>query len=122
MRLGARRASPAPAALFTPVNVGQTVEEFVVGEPTQTRCGPRHLVAFRTSEAAQGQNLNGLSNGEPTGDGDLDDGVLQIYDLETGTLAADFDTASAITASPALARGRLVIGSVDGQLYCLGRR
>ena len=49
----------------TTVNTGQAAEEFV--------CGAR-LLAFRTPEAAQGQDLDG--------DGDLADGVLQVYELD----------------------------------------
>ena len=50
------------------------------------------------------------------------DGRLYVLDLKTGERLEDFDTASAISASPAIARGRLVVGTLDGQLYCLGRR
>lgn len=60
-------------------NVGRAAEEFVLGEPTGTACGPRHLVAFRTNEAAQGA-------GPLNGDGDTSDGVIQVYDIETNTL------------------------------------
>jgi hypothetical protein len=78
-------AAPAPAALFTAVNVGQAVEEVVVGERTVTACGTVHLAAFRTSEAAQGINLNDEANpNQPAPD--LDDAVMQVYDLESGTL------------------------------------
>ncbi|NIM61821.1 MAG: PQQ-binding-like beta-propeller repeat protein, partial [Acidobacteria bacterium] len=31
-----------------------------------------------------------------------------------------FDTGSGVMATPAVADGRLVIGTVDGQLYCFG--
>ncbi len=58
------------------VNVEQAVEEFVIGEPVETECGDRHLVAFRTSELAQNDNLN-----DSSGDTDMDDDVLQVYDL-----------------------------------------
>ena len=78
--------NPAPAPLFQVVNTGQAAEEFVVGAPAATACGARHLVAFRTSEAAQNQNLNAVSDGEPTGDTDELDDVMQVYDLETGEL------------------------------------
>jgi len=57
------------AATATLTNVGQAAEEFVAHG---------HLVAFRTSEAHQGQDLNG--------DGDMKDSVLQVYDLATQTL------------------------------------
>lgn len=51
-------------------NVGEAAEEMVVGG---------NLVAFRTSEAAQG-------NRDLDGDGDALDWVMQVYDLSTGTL------------------------------------
>jgi Tol biopolymer transport system component len=47
-------------------NTGQEAEEFV--------CGPS-LIAFRTNEASQGQDLNN--------DGDPNDDVLQVYDPAT---------------------------------------
>lgn len=69
--------------------------EFVVGEPAVvTGCGNVHLVAFRTSEAEAGVNLNAFASGQPTGDADLDDHVLQVYDLISGTLQ---NTGQAVT-------------------------
>ena len=63
-------------------NVGQAAEDFVVGDRVTTACGDVQLVAFRTSEAAQGgTKLNATSNGQPTGDTDTSDDVLQVYDL-----------------------------------------
>ena len=78
--------NPAPAPLFTGVNTGQAVEGFVVGDPAATACGNLHLVAFRTSESAQDENLNAESSGGSTGDKDQLDAVLQVYDLISGTL------------------------------------
>ncbi len=60
-------------------NLEQAGEELVLGEPTGTACGTRHLLAFRTDEAAQGA-------GPLNGDGDTLDGVLQVYDIATKTL------------------------------------
>jgi hypothetical protein len=57
----------------TTVNLGQAVEDFVLGST---------LLAYRTNEAKQGQDLNH--------DGDLNDDVLQIYDLVAGAPAAGF--------------------------------
>jgi len=69
-------------------NVGQAAEEFVVGDRATAACGDVQLIAFRTSEAAQGNtNLNAVSNGQQTTDTDTDDnaangdGVLQVYDV-----------------------------------------
>ena len=62
--------------LITP---GLSAEDFVVGAPAVTLCGRHQLIAFRTSEAAEGgRDLNG--------DGDTTDDVLNIYDAETRTL------------------------------------
>lgn len=63
----------------------QTAIEFVLGT---------ELLAFRTSEASQGQ---GSLNAE---DADTDDDVLQIYDLATGEL---FDTGQTVVPCPLLA-------------------
>ncbi len=71
------------------VNVEQAVEEFVVGGAVETACGDRQLVAFRTSELAQGANLNAAS-----GDSDTSDRVLQVYDLVNRELKS---TAQAVT-------------------------
>jgi len=60
-------------------NLETAAEELVLGAPTGTACGPRHLVAFRTNEAAQGA-------GPLNGDGDTSDGVLFVYDIPTKTL------------------------------------
>jgi outer membrane protein assembly factor BamB len=48
------------------------------------------------------------------------DGRLYVLDLATGEKRWEFDTGSALTASPAIAGGRVVIGSQDGVLYCFG--
>ena len=66
----------------SPVNVGQAAEEFVLGEWTDDDCGEGlglQLVAFRTDEAVQG-------DGPLNGDGDILDGVLQVYDAVGGQL------------------------------------
>ena len=74
--------------------VRQAATDFVIGEPTVTSCGTVQLVAFRSSEAAQGVNLNATANALPSGDGDTSDDVLQVYDLITGTLQ---NTGQAVT-------------------------
>ncbi len=66
---GVAQVYDADAASLT--NIGQAAEELVLGSTG--------LVAFRTLESAQG--------GLPlNGDGDSDDGVLQIYDAVAGLL------------------------------------
>ena len=60
------------ASSATLINVGQAAEEFVLGD---------RLVAFRTSEAAQDER-------DRNGDGDTDDGVLQVYSLVDRQLLA----------------------------------
>jgi hypothetical protein len=60
----------------TLINTGQAIEEFVLGPD---------VVAFRTSEAAQGQDLNG--------DVDTGDIVMQVYDVRTRRLINTGQTA-----------------------------
>jgi len=60
------------------IPTGQAAEEFVLGEATTLPCA-RQLVAFRTKEVAQGGAIL-------NGDGDADDDVLQVYDVENRTL------------------------------------
>ena len=43
-----------------------------------------------------------------------------MLDLRTGEKHWEFDTGGAITASPAIAGGRVVIGAQDGVLYVFG--
>jgi Tol biopolymer transport system component len=67
-------------------NTGQAVEEFVMGSAAGG-CGSSPVVAFRTSEAAQG-------DGSLNGDGDSDDFVLQVYAKGLGVV----NTHQAVTA------------------------
>ena len=69
------------AATATRTNLGLAAEELVLGEPVGTVCGPHHLMAFRSLEAAEG-------NADQNGDGDTLDGVLVVYDLTTDTTYA----------------------------------
>ncbi len=85
--------SPIVGANCT-AGVRQAASDFVIGDPTVTSCGTVQLVAFRTSEAAQGANLNATANGLPSGDSDMSDDVLQVYDLVSGTLQ---NTGEAVT-------------------------
>lgn len=78
--------TPLSGATCT-AGVRQPAAEFVVGEETVTHCGTLRLVAFRTSEAEAG-------NTDLNGDGDTSDGVLQVYDLVSGTLQ---NTGAAVT-------------------------
>ncbi|MBY0276359.1 hypothetical protein K2Z84_13520 [Candidatus Binatia bacterium] len=64
---------------FAVRNLKVAAEELVLGDAAGTSCGTRQLLAFRTSEAAQG-------DGPLNGDGDTDDGVLQVYEIESKTL------------------------------------
>ncbi|HME72280.1 MAG TPA: hypothetical protein VKM54_20800, partial [Myxococcota bacterium] len=67
--------------------VGWTAEDFIVGEGST-------LVAFRTREAAEASNprclpplRSAMAGGcDLNGDGDVDDLVMQVYDLATGTV------------------------------------
>jgi outer membrane protein assembly factor BamB len=48
------------------------------------------------------------------------DGRLYGLSVATGRKEWEFDAGAALTASPAIAAGRIVIGSTDGALYCFG--
>jgi outer membrane protein assembly factor BamB len=48
------------------------------------------------------------------------DGRLYVLDLAKGTRLWDFNAGGAISASPALAAGRVVIGDQQGRIYCFG--
>jgi outer membrane protein assembly factor BamB len=48
------------------------------------------------------------------------DGVLYELALSSGKKLWEFTAGAPLSASPAAARGRLVIGSQDGVLYCFG--
>jgi hypothetical protein len=56
-------------------NVGVAAEDFVLGDSSGTVCGQRHLLAIRSREAAQG-------NVDHNGDGDMNDDVLFVFDVE----------------------------------------
>ena len=44
-------------------------------------------------------------------------GEITILDVATGEMRWQFETGSSVVASPAIAEGRLVIGTEDGQMY-----
>jgi eukaryotic-like serine/threonine-protein kinase len=48
------------------------------------------------------------------------DGRLYVLDAASGQKHWEFEAGSALTASPAIAQGRVVIGSADGVIYCFG--
>ena len=66
------------AAAANLTNLGQAAEEFVVGD-RPVSCGASPLIAFRTSEAAQG-------NRDLNDDGDTSDFVLQVYAQGLGVI------------------------------------
>ena len=43
-----------------------------------------------------------------------------MLDAASGKSVFEFDAGGPLSASPALASGRVVIGSQDGKLFCLG--
>jgi outer membrane protein assembly factor BamB len=43
-----------------------------------------------------------------------------VLDTATGKPVQEFEAGAPLSASPAVAAGRLVIGSTDGKLFCLG--
>ena len=48
------------------------------------------------------------------------DGKLYVLDAASGKSLFVFEAGGPLSASPAIASGRLVIGSQDGKLFCLG--
>ena len=66
------------AATVTDLQIA--TEDMVLGDPVGTTCGARHLLAVRVDEAEQGA-------GALNGDGDSDDSVLHVFDIETSILA-----------------------------------
>ena len=48
------------------------------------------------------------------------DNRLYVLDLQTGQKQWEFDTGGAITASPAIAGGCVVIATQNGTVYCFG--
>ena len=49
-------------------------------------------------------------------------GHFYVLDLTNGKKLWDFEAGSALSASPAIADGRVVIGSQDGRLFCFGQK
>jgi eukaryotic-like serine/threonine-protein kinase len=50
------------------------------------------------------------------------DGRLYVLDLATGKRLSAFEAGAPITASPAIAGGRVVFGTDDGRVYALGAK
>jgi eukaryotic-like serine/threonine-protein kinase len=48
------------------------------------------------------------------------DGRFYVLDLKTGKQAWQYEAGSPITASPAVADGAVVVGTVDGTIICFG--
>jgi len=48
------------------------------------------------------------------------DGKLYVLDLKDGSRKGVFEAGAPLSASPAIAGGRLVIGTQDGRIFCLG--
>jgi outer membrane protein assembly factor BamB len=44
-----------------------------------------------------------------------------VLDYKSGQLVWEFNAGAPLSASPAIAAGRVVIGSEDGRLYCFGQ-
>jgi outer membrane protein assembly factor BamB len=43
-----------------------------------------------------------------------------VFDTSNGRIIQQFEAGGPLSASPAIADGRVVIGSQDGKLFCLG--
>lgn len=82
-----RVAQVYDAAAASLRNLGIAAEDLVLGDASGTVCGPRHLVAIRSSELAEGA-------ADANGDGDALDAVLEVYDFVTDTL---YDVGQAVT-------------------------
>jgi outer membrane protein assembly factor BamB len=50
------------------------------------------------------------------------DGNLYVIDVDTGTEIQRLKLDSAVTGSIAVADGRLLVGTQNGTLYCLGKK
>ena len=50
------------------------------------------------------------------------DGFLYVLGLDDGKELQKLQLGQSITASPAAAEGRLILGTIDGMLYCLGSK
>ncbi|MFO0947039.1 MAG: PQQ-binding-like beta-propeller repeat protein [Planctomycetota bacterium] len=50
----------------------------------------------------------------------MNDGNIYAADIKSGQTRWEFPTGSAVVASPAVAKGKLVIGTQDGTIYCFG--
>jgi len=48
------------------------------------------------------------------------DGRFYVLGLTNGAKIWEFNAAGPISASPAIAKGRIVVGTLDGRLYCFG--
>ena len=48
------------------------------------------------------------------------DGRFYVLNLTNGAKLWEFNAGAPLSASPAIANGRIVIGSQDGRLYCFG--
>jgi outer membrane protein assembly factor BamB len=48
------------------------------------------------------------------------DGKFYVLNFYTGEKIWEFTAGAPISASPAIANGRVVVGSQDGRLYCFG--
>jgi outer membrane protein assembly factor BamB len=48
------------------------------------------------------------------------DGKFYVLDFQTGAKVWEFEAGAPLSASAAIAAGRVVIGSQDGRLYCFG--
>lgn len=89
----------APAMRLSSITTPRAVavRDFVLGEATTTCADSRtlQLVALRVPEVDQGEgNLNGVSNGQLSGDGDTGDDVLFVFDAVSGTMV---NTGQAVT-------------------------
>ena len=55
-------------------------------------------------------------------DAGADDGCIYAWDLKTEKMVWKHKTDGMVRSSPAIARGKLFIGSDDGFIYCFGNQ
>jgi outer membrane protein assembly factor BamB len=48
------------------------------------------------------------------------DGRLYVHDLTSGKVVWEYEDGGALMSSPAIASGRVVFGSSDGRVVCIG--
>ena len=116
---------PGTNTAFVGTRDGRVIE-LLLDVGRNDRIIPRVGAIFDANERAEsGNRVDAAFYGTPTIAGDrvyFGAGALIALELKSGTEVWRFETGAPITASPAVAAGRLVIGATDGVLYCFGQK